>query len=109
MDNNSTDVLQSIDGILDDIKNILNKHTSKTTTPWNRLDAFEYKHNLFPHLEECLKINYGIPMKDLMTKEELMLVEAILFEQSIEEVTVLLNENQKIFEKILNRTVKCTK
>ena len=100
-------VLYSIEETLSNINSALHKQILKSKSPWNRLDAFNFKHNYFLNLEECSQHYFAKPMKDVLTEEEMTLVDAVQSEQNLKELAILLNENQELFMKLINRFEMC--
>ena len=106
-DHSVVGVLYSIEETLSNINSALHKQILKSKSPWNRLDAFNFKHNYFLNLEECSQQYFAKPMKDVLTEEEMTLVDAVQSEQNLKELAILLNENQELFMKLINRFEMC--
>ena len=108
-DHNVVGVLYSIKETLSNINSAFHKQILKSKSPWNRLDAFNFKHNYFLNLEECSQHYFAKPMKDVLTEEEMTFVDAVQSEQNLKELAILLNENQELFMKLINRFEMCNK
>ena len=106
-DINVTEVLHSIKHTLDKISSTVKNINLATKAPWNFLDAFDFKRNLFPYLETCSQQNFSKSLKDVLTEKQMTFLEAAKSETSLNDLTILLNENNDLFLEILERFKDC--
>ena len=89
------DLLSSIEALLD-------KHTSKSSTPFDLLGSYKLKTGLFANLRDFF--GSQVLLEKALSDEESFLVDAVLATTSLEEVTRLLNTNAILIPKIIEKT-----
>ena len=87
---------------LSSIEDLLNKHTSKSETPFDLLDSYRLKTELFGNLRDFF--GSQVLLEKALTDEERILVDAVLVTISLDEVTRLLNKNAKLIPGIIDKT-----
>ena len=88
--------------LLSSIEVMLDKHTSKSSTPFDLLGSYRLKSELFGNLRDFF--GSQVLLEKALTDEERLLVDAVLVTTSLDEVTRLLNTNAKLIPGIIDKT-----
>ena len=88
--------------LLSSIEVMLDKHTSKSSTPFDLLGSYRLKTELFGNLHDFF--GSQVLLEKALTDEERLLVDAVLVTTSLDEVTRLLNTNAKLIPGIVDKT-----
>ena len=89
------DLLSSIDSMLD-------KHTSKSSTPFDLLGSYSLKTELFGNLHDFFGTQ--VLLEKALTHEEKLLLDAVLATTDLDLVTRLLNKNVRLVVGIIEKT-----